>query len=178
MYNSNNKPNETEGILSNSQGLLRRIWERRLVRFLCVGSFNTLLDFTVLNLLVMLAGFPELVANSLSVSVGITVSYFLNHRLVFRHPQKYALKSYLRFFLVTGLGAIIIQNTVLFFAGKTGFAHSASSVHFLVTISEKTLVLNAGKALAVVIGLVWNFLLYKYVVFNDGTSSDDAAIIA
>jgi putative flippase GtrA len=178
MYNSSIRVNDRKDILEKRQGIVRRLWERRIVRFLCVGTLNTLLDFTVLNLLVMMAHFPELAANGVSVSVGITASYFLNHRVVFRHPQKYAIKSFVRFFLVTGIGAIVIQNTVLFLAGKTGYAHSASSVHFLLSISEKTLVLNVAKAIAVVFGLVWNFLLYKYFIFSDGTQSDDELIVA
>jgi putative flippase GtrA len=144
-----------------------KLWERTLIRFLCVGSFNTLLDFTVLNLLVEVAGLPQLVANTCSVSLGLTISYFLNHRLVFRHPQKYSLKSYLHFMLVSGLGIIIIQNSVLYIASRTSLAHTHHLAHLLLfNISDKTLALNCGKAVAVLVGMVWNFLFYKYVVFR------------
>jgi putative flippase GtrA len=145
----------------------------RFVRFLCVGSFNTLLDFTILNILVELAGLPVLVANSISVSVGITISYFLNHRIVFRHPQKYSLKNYIRFFFVTGFGVIVLQNLVIYASTKLGIANSDNTVHLLLfNVSDKTVVLNIAKALAVIVGMVWNFLLYKYVVFRHEDDAD------
>lgn len=131
----------------------------------------------MLNILVGLGGLPVLVANTISVSIGITISYFLNHRFVFRHQQKYSFGSYIRFFLGTGVGVIVIQNIVLFIAGKTGFAHSANSVHLLlINVSDRTFALNIAKALAVVVGMVWNFLFYKYVIFRKG--DDDSLIMA
>ncbi len=155
--------------------LVRESWERRFVRFLCVGSFNTLLDFTILNLLVAIGGLNELLANTISVSIGITISYFLNHKIVFREPQKYSLKAYLRFIAVTGLGVIIIQNLVIYLATHTGLANSGNTVHLLlINLSDKTVALNIGKALAIIVGMIWNYLLYKYVVFGRDKQADPA----
>ena len=167
--------------MQTAGGFLRKSWDRTVIRFLCVGSFNTILDLTILNLLVGLAGFHELAANTISVSFGITISYLLNHRLVFRQPQKYSLKRYIHFFLVTGIGVIAIQNLVIYAASRTGLANSDNTVHlFLIDITDKTAVLNVAKALAILVGMVWNFLLYKYVVFRHTDKPDvaDEIIVA
>lgn len=167
--------------MNSIRSFLLKSWERTIVRFLCVGSFNTLLDLTILNVLVELAGLPPVVANTVSVTVGFTLSYFLNHRIVFRHPQKYSLQGYVRFFLITGLGVIVIQNLVIHVATHAGIAQSAHSYHLLTfDVSTKTVVLNAAKMAAVIIGIAWNFLLYKYVVFRkqDQPDTTDKIIVA
>lgn len=159
----------------------KKTWEHTFVRFLCVGSFNTLLDFVLLNILFELVGLPALVANSMSVTVGVTLSYFLNHKIVFRHPTKYSTKNYVRFFMVTGLSVILVQNLVIYVITKADLVGSSSMVHlFRFDISAGTIELNVAKALAVLVGMFWNYLFYKHVIFRHKNSTDvaDEIIVA
>jgi len=143
------------------------------VRFFCIGSFNAALDFTILNVMVSLVKAPTLLANTVSVSISITVSYFLNHRIVFRHRERRNLKNYLHFFAVTGFSALAIQNLVigaithLAKVPATRVAHIASF-----NLPARTLELNLAKVVAVAIGMVWNYLLYKYVVFKHDETNE------
>ncbi len=154
-------------------GSITRYWERRFVRFLCVGAGNTLLDFTMLNLLVEKVHLPALVANSCSVSIGITISYFLNHKVVFRHPYKYSLGGYLRFFAITGLSVLLIQDVIIYAVIHLLHIDPATTVTLAgFTIAAKTLELNLAKASAIAVGLFWNYLLYKHVVFKRSPADD------
>ncbi|HUC88278.1 MAG TPA: GtrA family protein [Candidatus Binatia bacterium] len=145
-----------------------KLWGQRVVRFVIVGCFNTLLDTSLLLIMVNILGWQKIVANSLSVSIAITTSYFLNHRIVFREPESYSLKKYLRFFAVTGLGVILIQDLVIYLiTDKLVVLSSHKSMKLLGrSVSERTIELVVAKLIGVMFGMIWNFLLYKYVVFK------------
>lgn len=163
------------------EGVFKELWEKKVVRFFFVGSFNFLLDIVMLNIFISVFGLRVLVANSLSVSIGITASYFLNHRIVFRHPQNYSLKAYGKFFVVTGFSAIIIQDFIIgVLAPRVVRVHPGEMVGmFGHSVPAQTIELNVAKIVAVAIGMVWNFLLYKYIVFrhNETADRDDEIIV-
>ncbi len=121
----------------------------------------------ILNVLTLALGLPVLVANSSSVIVGICVSYALQHFFVFRYPYRIAWRKFLEFFLITGFSSLVIQNLVIFgFEGlfQTKFGNS---LLFLPTAEgNHVLALNAAKFCAVLVGLVWNFFMYKFIVFR------------
>src|SRR5881396_313203 len=94
--------------------MLKRLWEVKLTRFLAVGSFNTLFDLAILNTLVFIFKVPVLVANLISASTSMTVSYFLNHHIVFRSREEHSFKKFVHFFTVTGVGILGIQTLVIY----------------------------------------------------------------
>jgi putative flippase GtrA len=155
---------------------LNTIWDNnRALRFFCVGGLNTALDFMLLNILYEVVGLSILAANTTSVSIGITISYLLNHRVVFRYSQKPSLKSYGHFFLITGVGVLIVQNLVIYIVTHL-FRVSPSATTEIMSINIKTTTfeLNISKALAVIIGAVWNYLLYKFLIFPSATEDNKA----
>ena len=157
--------------------LLKKLWDRKVVRFLVVGCFNTAFDICLLIAILKVLDWPPLVANSLSVSIAVTVSYFLNHRVVFRDAGGYSLKKYLRFFLVTGLGVILIQDIVIYFVTDKFWVISKTSTVMLFrhATSARTIELLGAKLTAVLVGLTWNYLLYKYIVFRGHETPNSAA---
>jgi putative flippase GtrA len=54
------------------------------LRYLLVGVFNTLLDLGLFSLFAVVVGIHPLVANILSTSITLCVSYLLNRVFVFR----------------------------------------------------------------------------------------------
>jgi len=131
------------------------------------GCFNTALDFLILNVLTLALGFPVLVANSVSVLFGISISYALQHFFVFRFPYRISWKKFLEFFVITGFSSLILQNVIIYlfellfdtkFGNSLLLVPDAEGRHFLA--------INIAKFSAVLIGLVWNFLMYKFVVFR------------
>jgi putative flippase GtrA len=115
-----------------------------------------------------------LVANTISVLIGITVSYFLQHFFVFRYPHRVTVVKYLEFFLLTGFSSLVLQNLIIF-GFEAFFDTTFGNSLLLLPTSEgrDVLGLNVAKAVAVLIGLVWNFFFYRLVIFREPKKSKD-----
>lgn len=151
--------------------MFRKIWGHKIVRFIVVGGVNTLLDLTILNILVLIVGLPTLIGNLISASICISLSYFLYHRLVFRSPQSYSVKLFVHFFLVTGVGILVFQTLIIALVTHL-LGNKDIGVNHLVSLAgvkplkESFINLNIAKLCAVVVGLIWNFSLYHFVIFK------------
>lgn len=140
------------------------------MRFLIVGCFNTALDFVLLNLLVLSVHLPVLVANTISVTVGISISYLLNHHFVFRSDEKASLRKFLTFFAVSGFSSLVLQTLVIWSVeAVTGSQFGQSLILFSFLNEHPEVQLNTAKAAAVGVGMVWNFVAYKYFIFKGRT---------
>jgi putative flippase GtrA len=146
---------------------VRKLLAKQQVRFLIAGCLNTGLDFLILNLLTFVAHLPQLAANTISVTVGICVSYLLNHFFVFLHPTPIRLGLFLKFFAVTGFSSLVLQNSIIFgFESFFNTRYGNSLLLFAGTEGRAFVAINIAKLVAVLIGLVWNFVMYKFVVFR------------
>lgn len=131
----------------------------QLTKFGAVGVLNTVIDFGVLNLLSIVTGFTAgfLIAgvNVPGFLLGATNSYFWNKLWVFaRKDNQPFFHDLSKFAVVTILGAVINGSIV---GGVTVLVHSGIA---------PVLLLNAAKAGATVLTLVWNFAGYKLFVFR------------
>lgn len=137
------------------------------VRFVMTGTFNTGFDFLMLNTLVFILGAYPLIANTISVTIGITLSYILNHKFVFRSPDKLSFRKYITFFAITGFSSLVIQNSIIYGFQIASEMQFGAGVPMLSWVMETDVIrLNIAKATAVLAGMVWNFTLYKFVVFR------------
>jgi putative flippase GtrA len=146
--------------------MLKNLWEHKKVRFACAGTLNAVVDLTILNALVFKFNFPVWLGNAIAVSVAITMSYFLNHRVVFRHHHNPSAKQYLKFFLVTGVGIIITQTLIIYITRATYDSLLHSQIPTLSNNIDDELSLNLAKVSAAMIGIVWNYLFYSRVIFK------------
>ena len=136
-------------------GRVRRLVGLRAVRFALVGSVNTAIDFGIFAALAAL-GAPIVVANTVSTSSGLLFSYFANRRFTFNVGARHDLRGVLLFVAVTGTGLWAVQPLVIL--GVMALLPSAMPV---------ALSAGVGKIAGIAVGLVWNFLLYKKVVFRN-----------
>jgi putative flippase GtrA len=135
-------------------GLYQR-WRQlvhELAKFGIVGAFNTALDFGIFNLLYLGLGWPAIGANSASVAVAATSSFFMNRHWTFRHRAHTGLRrEYVLFFLLNGVGLLIANACILVVErglGQTG-----------------PLWLNIAKVAGLLLGMVFRFTTYKRFVF-------------
>lgn len=157
--------------------MLKNLWKYKKIRFLCIGSINSLVDLTVLNTLVFVAHFPVWVANTVSVSAGITLSYFLNHYIVFRNEHGPNPKMFAKFFIVTGASVIFIQTFVIYLT-RPSYTHLLRALNVTNSIKlEAKLSLNLAKITAILIGMVWNYLFYSRVIFRKNDVNKEAETI-
>lgn len=141
--------------------ITKRIITQTRIRFAVVGVMNTGFDFILFNsLLIIFTGnhptrLEIVLFNSLSASVVAIFSFVLNRRYVFKAqhtPHHYVVY----FILITLIGLYVIQNAIIYLI--THLAHNV--------IDSPILAANIGKLFATGGSMLWNYLMYKHVVFK------------
>lgn len=149
----------------------RLFWSNKIIRFFCVGVINTIVDFSILNILVDFLHLFPLVANLISASISITISYFMNHYVVFRISEKHTTKKFIHFFVATGSGILVVQSAIIYIVITLLNLHLPiikeilTSLH-LNSVKIQTAILNIAKLAAVLVAMVWNFMIYHFVIFK------------
>ena len=125
------------------------------LRFAVVGGANTLLDFSILFLLVAL-GLDRVPSNFISTGVAFIFSFFVNKSFTFKSTSGNVKKQFAIFLVITLFGLWVIQPIIIV------------ATEYLISdlgISDPV-VLFIGKLIATVATLVWNYTLYSRFVFK------------
>ena len=127
----------------------------QLLRFGTVGVVNTLIDFAVLNALVLLLAHPTgsllLVCNAVSFICASLNSYFANRNWTFAGNHDASAGEF-GIFLVISLIGLLLNSAILWLL--TGGIPS-SLIH-----------LNLAKLAASVVSMGWNFFGYRVLFRN------------
>jgi putative flippase GtrA len=126
-----------------------------LSRFASVGVVNTLVDFGLFLLLVGL-GLHTVPANLLSTTAGMAVSFAGNRRFVFGATGNRRRELAL-FVVVCGAGVWLVQPGVILGLSAVMSAGTNLSAFVIAPLS---------KAAAIVVAAIWNFVLYRRLVFR------------
>ncbi|MDT7805834.1 MAG: hypothetical protein QOI78_9267 [Actinomycetota bacterium] len=129
------------------------------LRFGIVGVANTLVDALGYALLVTL-GVPLFVANFISTTAGMLLSFGLNRTFTFRAKDGDVRRQALLFFAVTAFGLWVVQALIILAVTK-----AFPGVHVLIP-----------KFAGIAVGLVWNYVLYHKVVFRQRPSAAEAPV--
>ena len=127
-------------------------------KFAIVGGFNTILDFIILFGLTAI-GFNSVIANIFSTGITFVSSFMLNKRFTFKsenRTKRELIREMILFTIVTLFGLWVIQSGIIYLV-------SALLSNF---ISQENIVLFLAKVIATGFSLIWNFVLYKKVVFT------------
>ena len=124
----------------------------QFLKFGIVGVLNTVIDFSLLNLLHLVFKIPFLLANTISVSSSIVNSFVWNKYWTFQNREKEFGRQFIKFVILSlvGLG---INDGILYL-----------SVNFLG--SSAPLELNLSKIFASIFSMAWNFIAYKKWAFK------------
>ena len=118
-----------------------------LILYGIIGSFTSFLDFCVFTVLSNYIGIYYLVANCISVLVGITTSFLLNRKYNFKVrdkvPQRFAM------FLCVGICGLMLSNLILY-------------IGIDLMRRNETLV----KLASIVLVVGFQFLLNKFITFR------------
>ncbi|MEN6349095.1 MAG: glycosyltransferase [Syntrophomonas sp.] len=135
------------------------IFFKQLMKFGFTGVLNTCIDYGLFNLLLVFTGIQggwQLgLINVFSVSVAAANSYLLNRKWTFQSNEANVRKEISKFILATGLGMLINSLVVM----------SVSTLSRWLPVSIYIL-LNAGKIMGAIFSASWNFILYRYWVFD------------
>jgi putative flippase GtrA len=147
----------------------------RFMRFVMVGLANTATDFVLFNLLSSLTHTTSkqtgklLVFSLISSSVVTFVSYFANKHFVFQKgDESHDHKQMLTFFAVNLSGILIVQ-TLLFGLVLRHDQGLSKFLHDLLTVAGRDMEFyrkNIAKVVTTIFIMIWNYSLYKKVVFK------------
>lgn len=121
---------------------------RHLFLYGIIGGFTSSLDFIVFTLLTKYAGIFYLVANCISVLVGITTSFILNRSYNFKVKNKTGQRFAI--FLTVGLCGLCLSNLILWLG-----------------INKMNLNEIITKLASIVIVVFFQFLANKYITFRE-----------
>jgi putative flippase GtrA len=143
---------------------------RQIFRFGVVGAINTLVDLTVLNLLIWLthtgtSGAMFAVYKTIAFVCAVLNSYLMNRSWTFQRAEgKSQTLEGAQFLFISVLGAVVNVGSAWYVAT---FTHPISGVNPKLWPSVAALV-------GTVVSLGFNFVGYKFWVFTSRTGSGSA----
>ena len=140
------------------KNLLKKLKNNQAFWFSVIGGINTVLDFIILFVLTSF-GAKIFIANIFSTGITFIISFLMNKKITFKSVssnKKELIREMLLFIIVTLFGLWVIQNIVI----------SISIPIFENLLKNKQISLLLSKLIATIFSLIWNFILYKKVVFK------------
>jgi len=129
-------------------------------KFIVIGLMNTAIDFAILNFLMwwtgIYSGASIILLNMVSFSIAVFNSYFWNKYWTFKDLDKIEAKEFSQFILVTLIG-LAINSSIVY--GITTLVSPMFGI-------SPELWANLAKVAATGFSLIWNFIGYKFIVFN------------
>lgn len=120
---------------------------RDLILYGLIGALSSSLDFGVYTVLVKCLSLNYLLANSISVVVGITTSFTLNRKYNFKVSDKTVRRFAI--FMTVGLCGLVLSNLILFVCINT--------IHINELLS---------KLLSIALVVILQFLANKFITFK------------
>ena len=133
-----------------------RIARTTIVRFGIVGLANTSIDFVLFYLFATVVALPVFIANMLSTSVALGISFVLNKRAVFRDENVRSVRQFLVFIVGTLFGLWVLQGLVI-------VAITHADIFTSLFGANGSLV--AAKIIATSVTMAWNYIVYSRYVF-------------
>lgn len=124
-------------------------------RFIIVGLANTAVDFLVF-LLAVKAGINPIIANYLSTTVALCLSFVLNKSFTFKVKNKTNFREFAMFTIVTLFGLWVLQPIVIKF----------TLLPLQDVLKSTEIAILGTKILATTTSLIWNYFFYDKVVFR------------
>lgn len=141
---------------------------KQFIRFGIIGVINTGVDLIILNLLMFIfdkqSGIEFTIFKTVSFTVAVVSSYFLNKYWAFEDKnKKEEVKKFSQFIAISIVGAFIN-------VGVASLVVNYLAPNFLISFVNISLDSQLwgtfGALCGTAIGLIWNFMGYKFVVFK------------
>lgn len=130
-------------------------FEHRVVRFLIVGVLSFALDLGLLIVLHEVAGVALWVATPVAFITSLVFNFLLQRIYTFKATNKGHVSAF-KYGLLVVFNVLATDVIVLLFA-------------------ETELTYAAGKVVATVLTMVWNFFIYKYWIFPSAKPAETAS---
>ena len=136
-------------------------------RFGLIGGLNTGVDLVILTTLMFIFdksdGTPYTIFKAISFTFAASFSYFMNKRWAFRDKSKdKEVQKFSQFFAISIIGAIINVTTATL---VVNLVKPTLAPNLPFTLSGEIWGI-IGALCGTAVGLIWNFLGYKFIVFK------------
>jgi putative flippase GtrA len=145
---------------------------KRVGKFGIVGIINTIIDFTIYNVLSDKAGIglSLVYSNLVSTTVAMVFSFFANKKLVFKHNSGSVVRQAVMFYVVTAFGLYVLQTGTIELLTNIWLwpvNESVAAIHALGFQGHNDFIIkNIAKVVGTLISLIWNYFMYKWLVFK------------
>jgi putative flippase GtrA len=139
---------------TQTSGEVRTQRPKAFLRYLLVGTFNTLLDLGLFTLFAVIIEIHPLAANILSTTITLCVSYLLNRVFVFQ-TERSIQRTAIQFVAVTLISGLVVQSAVIWAVlGLTPV---------LVPGLNAGVVATFAKIIAMGVGMISNYFGYRWL---------------
>lgn len=128
----------------------------RFVKFAIVGLIGSVVDFGILNLLVLVGGLTPLQANPFSFSAAVISNFTWNRLWTYPESRKFKKRTQLPKFVLVNLVGLGINQLVL-----------GVVLHLVDPIIPHPWDYNFAKAFAIGVVLFWNFGVNRLWTYRD-----------
>ncbi len=135
----------------------------RFLKFAVVGMLGTVIDFGLLNLLILAFGFSKVLANTCSFTVAVFSNFVWNRLWTFSEARDRPIAPQLAQFFLVNVGGLLLNQAIFlsldaWVLGEAGLLAAPMAVLALnIGLAHYKLAYNLSKASATIIVLFWNF---------------------
>ena len=135
----------------------------RFLKFAVVGTLGTMIDFGVLNLLILTFGSSKGLAKTCSFTVAVINSFIWNRLWTFREARDRPIGPLLVQFVLVSVGGLLLNQFIFlsldaWMLGEAGVLAAPMSAFALgIGLTHYKLAYNLSNAVATIIVLFWNF---------------------
>ena len=123
----------------------------RFMKFALVGALGAVVDFGVLNFLVLVAGWPKEYANLVSVTCAIFSNFIWNRLWTFPESRDRPLHTQFGQFALVNMIGLAVNQIVFLITDALIYG----------SLSPHPLDYNLAKASAILVVLFWNFFINR-----------------
>jgi len=160
----------TNEVVVTREPKLSRTEIKRLGKFGIVGALNTLIDFTLYNLLSGAGGLTLIQANICSTTIAMVFSFAANKHVVFERKGGRLWRQALIFLVVTAFGLYVLQTLIIHVLTEVWTNPVTLAVWIAHSVGfrghDQFVIKNTAKLVATFVTLIWNYFAYKKVVFK------------
>ena len=148
--------------------LTNRREQTRFLRFMVVGIVGAVIDFGTFNLLNSLIGVPFIIAQAISFTLAVCSNFIWNRYWTYPDSRSKPISRQLvQFFVVNIIGLLIRTQLISWLHPIYQQASTALLPHGFLRLSPEVIGSNASLATAIVVIMLWNFIVNRYWTYND-----------
>jgi len=135
----------------------------RFLKFAVVGSLGAVIDYSVLNLLILGAGFPKFWANCCSFVAAVLSNFVWNRLWTFPESRQRPIGSQLFQFTIINVVGLCINQAIFLSVDRyvlgdgAAYGWVSAQVGVRLGVASSVVAYNLSKACATVVALFWNF---------------------